>query len=478
MRLVAALPRKWKEILVEEEICPDSDDDHYDDIWEFINNKLAQEALIKEYSEFVSLRFGGGSSSRNYNKKRRNSHTSKRKANVKENPFTEIVKYNRNKSYRAYKKDNKYKREISHYNEAKKEKEEVNQDKTNETKKDINTAEKAAEELANEFQNYFTTQERTINYSFVNHEDPITIFQKYKDKAQSIQSEIDTIQAFCPVKEIQYTRAMIPISNEVMRKVYRSERAVKEFSDREETGMVNALMIVDSGSSVNLISKKLAKTLGLKIFPVKSEIVTNNGNFIMKEGTIMSLAVFLKNPPNYIAVCHNMTFGIVNQPEHMLAIGKNMERKYNLKLHRIVEITNLLEDNDLEPQNNLNHNLAQAQALQEFARNNAALQTNRVEDRDQQSVARLQFRGQGNPHNMVEIPITGVNHYNLLKEFNINKLLDDDPKKGYLITIGNKEEKIKNDELIKKLLPDELKEFKDVFDIPKGLYPEENGISS
>jgi len=59
-RLFSVLPFRWKKELIDSDIIPSPDNDFWEEIWQFINNTLAEESLVKEFDFIVSSRFGGG----------------------------------------------------------------------------------------------------------------------------------------------------------------------------------------------------------------------------------------------------------------------------------------------------------------------------------------------------------------------------------------------------------------------------------
>jgi len=67
---------------------------------------------------------------------------------------------------------------------------------------------------------------------------------------------------------------------------------------------------------------------------------------------------------------------------------------------------------------------------------------------------------------------TTVSHHYILTQWNVNELTNYEQPSEYQVTIENQQTIGENEIDIDKLLPDELSEFKDVFQIPKGLPPD------
>jgi len=97
---------------------------------------------------------------------------------------------------------------------------------------------------------------------------------------------------------------------------------------------VETLVMIDTGSNVNLISKKLANILECNLYKVNEELNVTNGKTSIQEATTLSLVLFQKprNGNQKILLLHNIPFKVVPNPDYMLSLGKQMERRYRVPL--------------------------------------------------------------------------------------------------------------------------------------------------
>ena len=58
-KVLSILPESWRYELIDESIIPSETPPMYEELWDYINNKLAKQALIKEYNFIISSRFEG-----------------------------------------------------------------------------------------------------------------------------------------------------------------------------------------------------------------------------------------------------------------------------------------------------------------------------------------------------------------------------------------------------------------------------------
>jgi len=199
------------------------------------------------------------------------------------------------------------------------------------------------------------------------------------------------------------------------------------------------------------------------------------GRVTTKEGTTLCLGVWMKphNRNKKVMLMHNIPFTIVPSPDYMLSIGKNMEREYHVPINEIEELT-VSE----EPEFAINNNqleetmLAKAKALSNEAPNineqrDVIPQLPRIEITTYQGEARLT-----NNEEVETIYPPSVSHHNILSNWNIETKENYIQPKEYQVTVGDEITIKENEEDIKNLLPPEFQDYKDVFQIPKGLPPD------
>jgi len=195
-KILSILPESWRYELIDNDIIPSYTNPMYNDVWDFINNKLAKQALIKEYNFIISSRFGGGSKTNKKNNKEKTSEDNKENHNSKSNKL----------GYKAFKKENKYKRKESYkttiYPATKLSEEDI--------KKEI------VENIENHFSLHTTEIEEIEISSLVSfYTDEV---EEIKEKTETIQKEVKNIQQNCQVTEIKYTKAVIPVLSESKKK--------------------------------------------------------------------------------------------------------------------------------------------------------------------------------------------------------------------------------------------------------------------
>jgi len=151
-----------------------------------------------------------------------------------------------------------------------------------------------------------------------------------REEIIKVQKEIDEIQQIAPMKEVEYAKTIIPVPNKLKERIKNS--ALIEEDEGILLKYYNTLLLIDSGSNANCISKKLAKLLECPIYKTKNNPQVSAGKAELKEGTTLSLAVWMKQETDSynkkLMLMHNISFVIVPSPDYMLAIGKNMERDY------------------------------------------------------------------------------------------------------------------------------------------------------
>jgi len=144
----------------------------------------------------------------------------------------------------------------------------------------------------------------------------------------------------------------------------------EEFHNQSILPFVEVLVMIDSGSNVNLISKKLATTLGCKTYKVTEELNVTSGKTAITEATSLSLILFKNMTENHqqnILLLHNIPFKLVSTPEYMISLGKQMERKYRVPLRELIEVTELSEIHWMNNNNRIEE-VMEAKAIAEEVR--------------------------------------------------------------------------------------------------------------
>jgi len=174
----------------------------------------------------------------------------------------------------------------------------------------------------------------------------------FKDSA-NIQMIIDKIQISAPWKITKYAEAYL---NPIIA------------NDGDKQPMIRILMLIDSGGSLNLISKKLVDTLKLSCKTTYKEFSTIAGKAKATKNTLISFCCKLKDRitlrendefisavPSYthFLTVKNLPFIVVESPEYMFSIGKMAQRKYKIPIDRTEEFfpTDYQKDQD-QPGNN------------------------------------------------------------------------------------------------------------------------------
>lgn len=449
LKVFTSLPINWRKDIMLKNLLPTESNDHYEDIWLYINETLANEQIIRETEEMAAALSGGVVRRRNsFNKKKKNDKTIERPENNK-------------RGYKAYKKDNKYKK--SHHMEV------------------IEEKPLSEEEILKEINEELTSHQtimgtRTISlpnaYSYMmaqtEQESPYEEFQRIKQKKQE---QINKAQEECALSEIKYTKAFIPMPNERQDKVLNNDEGLRDWGDAQETGLLNAFVLIDTGSNVNMISKKLANILEVKTYKNTSNIKVTGGKIQTDEATVISLAIIHKNGQE-VFILKNLPFIITKGPDYLLAVGMNIERKYGIKINDIMEIetnpTLLLRGSNNRIEENLN---VISEAMKPG--NNPQEENERV-PLPNERILSARINQTPNLETMepttIQIyPQNSQSHHNILQEYGIKGTHY--TRKGYTVSINNNKAQEENEKNIKKMLPPELGEYNDVFSIPSGLPP-------
>ena len=325
-------------------------------------------------------------------------------------------------------------------------------------------------------ENHFTLQTTEIeevktpeNLSFFTDE-----IEEIKEKKEKIQNEIKTIQQHCQVREIQNTKGVIPILSSLKEKIENNETLAQEYHDEMILPFVEALIMIDSGSNVNLISKKLASILECNTYKVKEELNVTSGRTPITEATTLSLILYKKMNEEHnqnILLLHNIPFKIVSNPEYMISLGKQMERRYNIPLNQLIEVTNIGEINWSNNNNKLSEVMETKAAAETIRHDSDEGYPQEVSPPISIEETTLQGRGM-RQESTIQIYPESTSHHSLITSQNqIENYSFYVQPKEYQVTVGTEQIIQENERDIDKLLPKELNEYRDVFQIPKGLPP-------
>lgn len=222
-----------------------------------------------------------GSSRRNQTK------STQKKSNKDNNP--NITKKTNKSRYKAYKKRNKYKsnRQLSYFTITKNITEDSQYESESETSE--NSQDEILQQQLNDIlkcnNDKYSIQEiectKEVSHYFINemfNPDP----KFFKDSVE-IQKIIDKIQVKAPWKITKYAEAYV---NPVIASPTNGKQPI-----------IRLLMLIDSGGSLNLISKKLVNILKLPCKASYQEFSTIAGKVKASQNTLISLCCKLKDRP-------------------------------------------------------------------------------------------------------------------------------------------------------------------------------------
>ncbi|ORX75319.1 hypothetical protein BCR32DRAFT_304864, partial [Anaeromyces robustus] len=129
-------------------------------------------------------------------------------------------------------------------------------------------------------------------------------------------------QEGAPTEEVAFTKAFL---------------STDETAQSDDSGVLEVLCLLDSGSNCNYISSELVKILHLKETPKRTQHVTSGGRTTTQGEVNVSFGVFDKDELHGY-ILKNTKMSVLNSPKYMFSIGKQMERKYNLPFNNIKEI--------------------------------------------------------------------------------------------------------------------------------------------
>jgi len=237
---------------------------------------------------------------------------------------------------------------------------------------------------------------------------------------------------------------------------------------------VETLVMIDSGSNVNLISKKLANTLECNVFKMREELNVTSGRTPITEATTISMILYKKMDNNHnqnILLLHNIPFKIVSSSDYMISLGKQMERRYNIPINKLIEVTEIGEIN-WSSNNNRIEELMETKAAAEVARHDSDEGFNQeVSPPIHIKEATIQGRGMREDYSIQVYPESTSHHSIIINNEQIENYSFYVQPQEYQVTVGTDQTVQENEKDIDELLLEELKEFRDVFKIPSGLPP-------
>ncbi|KAL6622032.1 hypothetical protein U3516DRAFT_506781, partial [Neocallimastix sp. 'constans'] len=230
LKVYEIMPKKWQEEAIKKNICFSTfSDDNFEPIMRFANKMALEERVLQdqreEYLQLSGVRSQNQEVSRNFDKTSRKGR------------------------YKAFKRRNKNKkrRQASYFFETKNE-DSDNSDSESECETDIMKAQfqDLLKTNGNEFQKLEVQCTNEVSHYFIN--EMFTPNPKYFTDSIDLQKIIDKLQVSAPWKITKYAEAYI---NPVIT------------NNSEKQPMIRILMLIDSGGSLNLISKKLIDILKL-----------------------------------------------------------------------------------------------------------------------------------------------------------------------------------------------------------------------
>jgi len=527
LKVYEIMPKKWQEEAIKKNICFSTfSDDNFEPIMRFANKMALEERVLQdqreEYLQLSGVRSQNQEVSRNFDKtsrkgstRRKNKSTNNITASMIKNDTDKTENKSNKPGYKAFKRRNKNKkrRQASYFFETKNE-DSDNSDSESECETDIMKAQfqDLLKTNGNEFQKLEVQCTNEVSHYFIN--EMFTPDPKYFTDSIDLQKIIDKLQVSAPWKITKYAEAYI---NPVIT------------NNSEKQPMIRLLMLIDSGGSLNLISKKLIDILKLPCKASYQEFSTIAGKAKATRKTLISFCCkladkvretndeeFINAVPQYshFLVVKNLPFVVIDSPDYMFSIGKMAQRKYKIPIDRIEEFfpTDYRLDQD-GPGNNpiinetienamQNQLLAEEKDEQDIIRTGYPLEElGETIENNLETVHPRRTKGDQSSTTWEEVPIISTarnnefhrrmrerneeiinvsNHYdvsfhNILAEIAQNDEsellnLQRDLHRNE-VTLTNEKTINNNRELIEKLLPKELKEFKKVFEVPRGVPP-------
>jgi len=526
LKVFEIIPKKWQEEAIKKNICFSTfSDDNFKPIMRFVNKMALEERVLQdqrsEYLQLSGVRSQNQEIQKNFNNASRKgstrSHNKKTTKIIEPATPVEQTKNNTRAGYKAFKRRNKNRkrRQASYFNTIDiSNSDDIEEDFDNE----IDIMKEQLQELltpkGEEFQKQEIQCTNEVSHYFIN-EMFIPSTKDFKD-GENIQKLIDKIQIAAPWKITKYAEAYI---NPIIK------------NDKSKPPMIRILMLIDSGGSLNLISKKLMDALKLPSKTSYQEFSTIAGKAKATRKALISFCCKLKDRirqtedsefinavPQYshFLVVKNLPFVVIDSPEYMFSIGKMAQRTYHIPIDRIEEFfptdQRAVQDEpgNIRVINNTIEEKMQSQLVAEesdkqyLTRNNINLEDLPPEVENQlNTINPRRIIGDNHPTSWDEVRVHSSasqenekfrrhmnevnssiiytsNFYDVSFHNIINKVASENESEllnlqrdlhRNEVTFTNEKTINKNAELINKLLPLELIEFKDVFKVPRGIPP-------
>jgi len=296
LKVFEIMPKKWQEEAIKKNICfANFSDDNFEPIMRFVNKMALEERVLQdqrtEYLQLSGVRSQNQEIPRNFGKtSRKGSTRRKSKSTNKNNKLTEsqtkIDTDSKNKSkntsknkpgYKAYKRQNKYKknRQISYFNTVEVQNESDSDESSIQEEDPKDIMQQQLQELLKTNNDQYSAQEiecaNKVSHNFI--DEMFTPDPKYFTEGLDLQKLVDKLQASAPWKITKYAEAYL---NPVI------------ISGSSKQPMIKLLMLIDSGGSLNLISKKLVDLLKLPCKASYQEFSTIAGEAKATKKTLIS----------------------------------------------------------------------------------------------------------------------------------------------------------------------------------------------
>ncbi|KAG4081269.1 hypothetical protein H8356DRAFT_890529, partial [Neocallimastix lanati (nom. inval.)] len=258
LKVFEIMPKKWQEEAIKKNICfATFSDDNFESIMRFVNKMALEERVLQdqrlEYLQLSGVRSQNQEIPRNFDKTSRNG------------------------SYKAYKRQNKYKknRQTSYFHIIDEQSESDSEESSTQEESTNDIIQQQLQDLLKSNNDQYSTHEiecaNEVSHYFI--DEMFTPDPKYFTSGLELQKAIDKLQISAPWKITKYAEAYI---NPVI------------ISNTEKQPMIRLLMLIDSGGSLNLISKKLVDLLKLPSKASYQEFSTIAGKAKATRKTLIS----------------------------------------------------------------------------------------------------------------------------------------------------------------------------------------------
>ncbi|KAG4098388.1 hypothetical protein H8356DRAFT_1039909 [Neocallimastix lanati (nom. inval.)] len=291
LKVYEIMPKKWQEEAIKKNICFSIfSDDNFEPIMRFVNKMALEERVLQdqriEYLQLSGVRSQNQEVPRNFVNSSRKGSTRRKSKSTKKNQEPQTSKLNEdvkkntgNKpGYKAYKRRNKYKknRQISYFNTVDSQEESDSEEESTVQKENTNDIiQQQLQDLLKVNDDQYSTQEieciNEVSHYFI--DEMFTPDPKYFINGLELQKAIDKLQVAAPWKITKNAEAYV---NPVI------------ISNTEKQPMIRLLMLIDSGGSLNLISKKLVELLKLPSKASYQEFSTISGKAKATKKTLIS----------------------------------------------------------------------------------------------------------------------------------------------------------------------------------------------